>query len=278
MTEEAENVKPAKINRRAAKAALTRCGRALAHLVEHKRSASEVRDSLIKVNNAYENLVTKHELYTNLLTDDEEFNKEESWLEESQSYYLKLDIDTKGYIESISLPAEASNKSELGESSASGMIGMQSAKDANLSNTSQNESVDINDMSQETTTDASNNATVNSAPENVIITPQPNETNHGQNVENVENKTEIGTVYDSRSCGFQMEKPKLPKFSGDVREYAIFRADFKHAIETRYSKRDSITLLCTCLKEKPLELIKGIGRIMTRRCQVCIGYNYTGHC
>ena len=93
----------------------------------------------------------------------------------------------------------------------------------------------------------------------MIITSQPNETNHGQNVENVENKTEIGTVYDSKSCGFQMEKPKLPKFSRDVREYAIFRADFKHAIETRYSKRDSITLLRTCLKEKPLELIKGIG-------------------
>ena len=56
-----------------------------------------------------------------------------------------------------------------------------------------------------------------------------------------------------------MEKPKLPKFSGDVREYMIFRADFKHAIESRYTKRDSITLLRTCLKEKPLELIKGIG-------------------
>ena len=103
MTEEAENVKLAKINRCAAKAALTQCGRALAHLVEHKRLASKVRDALIKVNNAYENLVTKHELYTNLLTDDEEFNKEESWLEESQSYYLKFDIDTKGYIENISL-------------------------------------------------------------------------------------------------------------------------------------------------------------------------------
>ena len=79
------------------KSALTRCGRALTHLVEHKRPASEVKDGLIKVNNAFENLVTKHELYTNLLIDDKEFNKEESWLEESQSYYLKLDIDTKGY-------------------------------------------------------------------------------------------------------------------------------------------------------------------------------------
>ena len=56
-----------------------------------------------------------------------------------------------------------------------------------------------------------------------------------------------------------MEKPKLPKFTGDMRECAIFKADFKHAIESRYSKRDSITLLRTCLKDKPLELIKRIG-------------------
>ena len=56
-----------------------------------------------------------------------------------------------------------------------------------------------------------------------------------------------------------MEKPKLPKFYGDVREYAIFKADFKHAIEARYSKRDSATYLRACLQGKPLELIKGIG-------------------
>lgn len=55
-----------------------------------------------------------------------------------------------------------------------------------------------------------------------------------------------------------MEKPKLPKFSGDVLEYAIFRADFKHAMNQDI-RRDSITLLRTFLKDKPLELIKGIG-------------------
>ncbi len=78
---------------------------------------------------------------------------------------------------------------------------------------------------------------------------------HNQSLVN----SEIGTIVNANSCGFQMEKPKLPKFTGDVREYAIFKADFKHAIESRYSKRDSITLLRTCLKDKPLELIKGIG-------------------
>ena len=43
----------------------------------------------------------------------------------------------------------------------------------------------------------------------MIITSQPNETNHDLNVKNIENKTEVGTVYHSKSCGFQMEKPKV---------------------------------------------------------------------
>ena len=44
-----------------------------------------------------------------------------------------------------------------------------------------------------------------------------------------------GAMKNEQSCGFQTEKPKSPKFSSDVREYAIFRADFKHTIESRYS-------------------------------------------
>ena len=40
---------------------------------------------------------------------------------------------------------------------------MQNAKDASLSNTSQTESVDVDNMSRETAIDASNNATENSA-------------------------------------------------------------------------------------------------------------------
>ena len=35
----------------------------------------------------------------------------------------------------------------------------------------------------------------------------------------------LDTKYDKNDknvCGFKVEKPKMPKFSGDVREYAIF--------------------------------------------------------
>ena len=46
------------------------------------------------------------------------------------------------------------------------------------------------------------------------------------------NSDTIQTVIPSGSaCNLRMEKPKLPKFAGDVRECAIFKADFKHAIK-----------------------------------------------
>ena len=70
-----------------------------------------------------------------------------------------------------------------------------------------------------------------------------------------------------KASEFRMEKPKQPQFSGDVREYVIFRADFKHAIEPRYTKRDAITLLRSCLKDKPLDLIRGIGSHYEAACE-----------
>ena len=89
-------------------------------------------------------------------------------------------------------------------------------------------------------------------------TPTLNNENNSVN-ENVQVPNPVsGLSTSSNVCSFKMEKPKLPKFAGDVREYAIFKADLKHAIEARYTKRDSITFLRTCLHGKPLDLIKGI--------------------
>jgi hypothetical protein len=52
-----------------------------------------------------------------------------------------------------------------------------------------------------------------------------------------------------------MEKPKLPRFAGDVRDYAIFKAGFKHIVETRYGNRDAMTILRASLQGKPLHMI-----------------------
>ena len=39
---------------------------------------------------------------------------------------------------------------------------------------------------------------------------------------------------DYAACTFKLEKPKLPIFSANVRDYAIFRSDIKHMIEANY--------------------------------------------
>ncbi len=59
---------------------------------------------------------------------------------------------------------------------------------------------------------------------------------------------------------FRIEKPKMPKFAGDVREFGTFKADFKYLVEARYSKREAITILRASLQGKPLDMIKGIGQ------------------
>ena len=253
-----EDIKTAKIGRRTAKAGLTRQGRTLEHLVSNKRPTDEVRDALLKVTNAFESLVLKHEAFASLITDDTEFQKEEDWLNECQQYYLKIDVEAKNYIESVVKHLkDSSNKTETEVLQTSGMIGMsgmQSGESALELGTSQNTA--SSDNIEHNANDDNNMSSPAPSQESVPVEDQVNSNIvHNQSLVN----SEIGTIVNANSCGFQMEKPKLPKFTGDVREYAIFKADFKHAIESRYSKRDSITLLRTCLKDKPLELIKGIG-------------------
>ena len=44
-----------------------------------------------------------------------------------------------------------------------------------------------------------------------------------------------------------------------IREYAMFKSDLKYTVHSKYSKRDAITILRTCLVGKPLNLIQGLG-------------------
>ncbi|CAB4024538.1 Hypothetical predicted protein [Paramuricea clavata] len=264
MSESSEALKAAKIQRRSAKAALTRLGKALNHLCENERPAEEVGNYLIKVEQAFDNVVSKHELYAILIDQDEQFEQEEQWLDECQTFFLKLDIDAKCYIENVSAKISKSSLDENPQNSL-GMIGMQNTPSA--SNTSP-------EISEPSISNENNVIDISTPQENPSINDEVSiksvnspreflqnnlEQNARQSASQPEVSNEAGPAYNSTPCGFRMEKPKLPKFCGDVREYAIFCADFKHAIESRYSKRDAITLLRICLKEKPLGLIKGIG-------------------
>ena len=71
-------LKQAKTDRRWAKSAFTRAGKAFVHAVEYKRAPNEVREVLMKLQGVYENLVVKHEDYTKLTEDDSAFETLES--------------------------------------------------------------------------------------------------------------------------------------------------------------------------------------------------------
>jgi hypothetical protein len=120
MTEVSAEFTKAKIGRRTAKAALTRIGKTLEYEIEHKRPQNEVRNSLLKINKAFDSLVLKHEEFTSLITDDNEFEKEEKWLAECQEYFLRIDLEVKTYVEHV----DAEN-SETELQQPAGMIGMQ---------------------------------------------------------------------------------------------------------------------------------------------------------
>ena len=103
-------LKQTKTDRRSAKSAFTRAGKALVHAVEHKRPPNEVREVLIKLQGVYENLVVKHEDYTTqLIEDDSAYETEEQWLSDCQEKFMRLEVDAKMYAESV----EQSSSSDL---------------------------------------------------------------------------------------------------------------------------------------------------------------------
>ena len=74
-------LKAAKTDRRTAKSAFTRCGKSLAKLIESKRPEQEVREGLNKLQLVFDSLIAKHESYSRLIEDDEEYEHEEIWIE-----------------------------------------------------------------------------------------------------------------------------------------------------------------------------------------------------
>ena len=69
------------------KTTLTRSGKAVEYEVYHKRPQDEVRNSLLKLNIAFDSLVLKDKELTSLSSDDNEFEKKEIWLTECENIF-----------------------------------------------------------------------------------------------------------------------------------------------------------------------------------------------
>ena len=265
-------IKSAKLDRRTAKATLTRCRKALSKRIELKRPGIEVKDALNSLQNAFHDLVVKHESYSKLIEDDEEFEVQERWMEECQELFMDTEIQAKIYLDDLVTKGKKPLKTGLAgkqlssaqpEAGVSGISSMQSSENKGTVDDSFTNSAEIIEVVDNANIEnTANNSVEQTGHYNSQSTGSVDISQAPQSYPNNSSVTETGSSGDndnSAACGFKLEKPKLPVFAGNVRDYAIFRSDFKHAIEAKYSKRDSITLLRKCLRDKPLELIKGIG-------------------
>ena len=71
----------------------------LSKQIEIKRPGLEVRDALTKLQNAFDDLVVKHENYSKLIEDDEEFEVQEGWKEKCQETFMEMEIKAKIYLD-----------------------------------------------------------------------------------------------------------------------------------------------------------------------------------
>ena len=285
--------KTAKISRRTAKAALTRSGKLVNNLIEGKRPKHEVREMLDKLQNSFNELVIKHEAYTALIDDDHEFEEEETWLGECQENFMETEYRAKIYLDmcdegkgKIEIDGKGVSSKETIHVAGSEGISAMHATSTPLHSTNKESDSDIiqitsvpSDPTSSSVDDINQNTpgtsgTKQNSTGDIIQTSNPTIPKGGVTQGNNDSANNTQTVMQTTgtngmqaknatggqlSCNFKLEKPKLPKFTGDVREYAIFRSDWKHIVDTRYAERDAITLLRANLSDKPLELIKGIG-------------------
>ncbi|XP_028413823.1 uncharacterized protein LOC114536670 [Dendronephthya gigantea] len=215
----------AKNVRRSAKGSLTRVIKAAKEIIEANRSKDEVSEAFEDVKKVHKVLLTKHEEYAIMLS-DEEFEESEAWMQACTSEYIACSILCHDYV----------NKKT----------------DGNGTNI-------VNEEVQ----NAENIDGVNVAEGSNGVIEQPGTGSSSDNGE-----SELSTIPSSeavkpstkspKSFTVKHEKAKLPVFSGDVRQYFIFKSDFKHAVEAQYSERDTLTVLRSCLSSEPAKLIEGI--------------------
>ena len=110
-------IKEAKLKRRTAKAALTRAGKSLMFLINAGRPIEEVKEALTKLDETFKRLEEKQDSENvqleNILEDDE-FEKEESVMEECQERYLHLSMQAKDYIKALGKKIEGGDDREDG--------------------------------------------------------------------------------------------------------------------------------------------------------------------
>ncbi len=222
----------AKNIRRGAKGSLTRAINATKELIGASRPENEVKQAFEAVKKAHEVLLTKHEEFAMLLEDDE-FEEAEKWMQACTSEYIAFTMICHDYMNKMS--------DEIAKNASDNVVNNElNAESGNESNVSDEGNEVVEQPAVEVI-------------EQSAVSDNENESNKDQNPEMIQPSPSTAKPFTVKH-----EKAKLPVFTGDVRQYFIFKSDFKHAVEAQYSERDTLTVLRSCLGSEPAKLIEGI--------------------
>ncbi|KAJ8019123.1 hypothetical protein HOLleu_42503 [Holothuria leucospilota] len=208
-----------KIKRRTSRARFTRQKRTVESLIDQEEPLKEILESFQKLELAYAELQDKHDEYCETIEDTDQYNKEEEYLEGCQDEFLAI----RAKVKAVTRKNEDSRSPKQDQAPKQPVQSPQQQTDGDSS-----ESSSIIQSNRQLTEDQSTHESTPSKPGKTRLKPR-------------------------------IEKPKLPIFTGDVREYRTFKDDFRHMIDQLYEPRDAVSILRTSLTGRPLEMLRGIG-------------------
>ncbi|KAJ8042506.1 hypothetical protein HOLleu_13575 [Holothuria leucospilota] len=208
-----------KIKRRTSRARFTRQKRTVESLLDQEEPLKEILESFKKLELAYAEFQDKHDEYCETIEDTDQYNKEEEYLEGCQEEFLAI----RAKVKAVTRKNEDSRSPKQDQAPKQPVQSHQQQTDGASS-----ESSSIIQSNRQLTEDQSTHESTPSRPGKTRLKPR-------------------------------IAKPKLPIFTGDVREYWTFKDDFRHMIDQLYEPRDAVSILRTSLTGRPLEMLTGIG-------------------
>ena len=167
-------------------------------LPSENRNVSDIEEVLLKFKSQFDIVTQKHEELITLICDDEQYETEEQWMTHCLEEFLKQEFQAQDYLKK--------------------------RKDSEQVTTDHK-----NDHSTEQNSNAVESNLAHAEPDpgqNHVHGGNPHELPAANQNESIlinvnENANSISASNAISECSFKIEKHKLPKFGGNIREYAV---------------------------------------------------------
>ena len=154
---------------------------------------------LLKFKSQFDIVTQKYEELIALICDDEQYEKEKQWMTHCLEEFLRQEFQTQDYLKKRKDSEKVTTDRENDHSTEQNLSFAESNPAHAEPDTGQNH---VHGGDSHELPAANQN-------ENILI-----------NVN--ENANSISALNAISECSFKVEKPKLPRFSGNIREYAMF--------------------------------------------------------